>query len=109
MEHQDTFRERAFLFKTYEDSKRVLIPKEYGKSIREPLEAVSVSKKTSHQYYLLKKYEVLQCGDSDRLIGRREHTDEAPLYFVSVEETFDVVKRVHIATGHETRPRGDPG
>ncbi|XP_041369797.1 KRAB-A domain-containing protein 2-like [Gigantopelta aegis] len=104
MEHQDTFRES--LFKTYEDNKRVLIPKEeYGTIISELLQAASVSKKTSHQYYLLKKYKVLQCGDSERLIRRRVHADEAPLYFVSIEETFDVVKRAHIATGHGGRDK----
>ncbi|KAK4312193.1 hypothetical protein Pmani_016349 [Petrolisthes manimaculis] len=31
--------------------------------------------------------------------------DERPMYNVSIEETFDVIKRAHIATGHGGRDR----
>ncbi|XP_047492001.1 KRAB-A domain-containing protein 2-like [Penaeus chinensis] len=30
---------------------------------------------------------------------------EPPLYYVTIEETFDVIKRAHIATGHGGRDR----
>ncbi|XP_037790446.1 KRAB-A domain-containing protein 2-like [Penaeus monodon] len=46
-------------------------------------------------------YEVLQCGDVEKLIN----ADEPLLYYVTIEETFDVIKRAHIATGHGGRDR----
>ncbi|XP_046553714.1 KRAB-A domain-containing protein 2-like [Haliotis rubra] len=99
MDHEKIFREG--LFKIYETNKRVLIPKEeYYKIISDLLEVSKTSKKTPHQYYILKKYEVLQCGDINRLIRRSQHEEETPLYFISIEETYEVVKRGHIATGH---------
>ena len=30
---------------------------------------------------------------------------EYPLYFINIEDTYDVVKRAHIATGHGGRNR----
>ncbi|XP_037787727.1 KRAB-A domain-containing protein 2-like [Penaeus monodon] len=46
------------------------------------------------------KYEVLQCGDMEKLIKIWTKADEPPLYYVTIEATFDVIKRAHIATGH---------
>ncbi|KAK6169643.1 hypothetical protein SNE40_020646 [Patella caerulea] len=70
-------------------------------SINAMLEASS-STKTPHQYYLLKKYELLQCGDIDKLIKQRQSSEEPPLYFVTIEDT---IKRAHIATGHGGRDK----
>ncbi|XP_046560558.1 KRAB-A domain-containing protein 2-like [Haliotis rubra] len=78
---------------------------EYYKIISDLPEASKTSKKTPHQYYLLKKYEVLQCGDINRLIRRRQHEEETPLYFISIEETYEVVKQGHVATGHGGRDK----
>ncbi|XP_046572549.1 KRAB-A domain-containing protein 2-like [Haliotis rubra] len=104
MDHEKIFREG--LFKIYETNKRDLIPKEeYNKIISDLLEASNTSKKTPHQFYLFKKYEVLQCGDINRLIRRSQHEEETPLYFISIEETHEVVKRGHIATGHGGRDK----
>ncbi|XP_064099873.1 KRAB-A domain-containing protein 2-like isoform X3 [Macrobrachium nipponense] len=50
-------------------------------------------------------YEVLQCGPTEKLIKRRSTRQESPLYYVSIEETFDVVKSAHISTGHGGRDR----
>ena len=60
--------------------------------------------KTPHQYYLLKKYEVLECGYVNKLIRKREDNEDI-FYFVSIEETFDVIKHAHIATGHGGRDK----
>ena len=97
---------RQDLYKQFEGNKRVLIPKEdYCKTISELKEASSCSKKTSHQYYLLKMYEILKCGDVEKLIRKRQDQDETPVYFVTIEETFDVIKRVHLLTGHGGRDK----
>ena len=67
---------RQELYKQFEGNKRVLIPKEdYCKTISELKKASSCSKKTSHQYYLLKKYEIIKCGDVEKLIRKRQDQD----------------------------------
>ncbi|KAK4328104.1 hypothetical protein Pmani_001457 [Petrolisthes manimaculis] len=109
-EQQPTDYENLFqreLYKVFEKSKRHLIPKEtYNKTI-EGLKtaAQESSSKSRHGYYVLGKYEVLQCGDVEKLIKKRRMPDERPMYYVSIEETFDVIKRAHIATGHGGRDR----
>jgi len=93
------------LYKSYEINKRVLITQEENeKTIGDLIEANKTMKKTPHQYYLLKKYELLECGDVKKLI-RCRLPGESPLYFVSIEETYDVIKRAHIATGHGGRDK----
>ena len=41
----------------------------------------------------------------EKLIKRRTLPEESPLYYVSIEDTFDIIKRAHIATGHGGRDR----
>ncbi|KAK7116507.1 hypothetical protein V1264_002174 [Littorina saxatilis] len=67
--------------------------------------AVSKESKNQHDYHILRKYEVLQCGPVEKLIKKREHSEETPMYFVTIEETFDVLRASHIATGHGGRDR----
>jgi len=47
---------------------------------------------------MIVRYEILQCGDVEKLIKNRNNPDEPPLYYVTMEDTFDVIKRAHIAT-----------
>ena len=51
------------------------------------------------------RFEILQCGDIEKLIRKRQDPEESPVYYVSIEDTFDVIKRTHIATGHGGRDR----
>ena len=51
------------------------------------------------------RYEVLQCGPVEKLIKKRKIADETPLYHVTTEETYDIIKCAHIATGHGGRDR----
>ena len=62
------------------------------------------SAKPHQGYYLLSKYEILQC-DVEKLIRRRKSNDDPIQYYVHIEDTFDVIKRAHIATGHSGRDR----
>ena len=67
-----------------------LLPKkEYIKTVGELLEATQAPKKSPHQFYLLKKYELLQCGDVHKII-RKNPNQEHPLKFATIEETFDI-------------------
>ena len=45
------------------------------------------------------------CGDVEKLIKRCSSEEETPLYYVSIEDMFDVIQRAHIATGHGGRDR----
>ena len=90
---------------SYEENKCILLPKdEYIKTVAELLEATQEPKKLPRQCYLLKKYELLQCGDVQKLI-RKKPNQEHPLYFATIEETFDIIKRAHIATVMEDETR----
>ena len=63
---EDAFKNE--LYKKYESLKKVLIPKpEYFLLINELKHLNEQSSAKSHQgYYLLSKYEILQCGDVDK-------------------------------------------
>ncbi|XP_068240320.1 KRAB-A domain-containing protein 2-like [Palaemon carinicauda] len=91
------------LFQRSEGKKSVLLPKEQYNEIISELTALDKSgKKMPHEYYLLKKYEILRCGDVLKLIRIRTANLD-PIYFATLEDTFDIIKRAHIATGHGGR------
>ncbi|XP_041347573.1 KRAB-A domain-containing protein 2-like [Gigantopelta aegis] len=103
MDLEETF--RRSLYTSYGENKCILLPKEeYIKTVGELLEATQAPKKSRRQFYLLKKYKLLQCGDVQKLI-RKKPNQEHPLYFATIEETFDIIKRAHIATGHGGRDK----
>ncbi|XP_076042198.1 KRAB-A domain-containing protein 2-like [Oratosquilla oratoria] len=96
---------REELLKKYALKKYVLLPKEqYNNNIADLTATDTSAKKTPHEYYLLKKYEVLKCGDVFESI-RRRNANEDPIYFATLEDTYDIIKRAHIATGHGGRDK----
>ena len=84
--------------------KCALIPKEqYKKLINDINNAKTVEKKNRIHYYLLQKYDVLTCGDVQKVIRKQTSANETPKYFVPLENMFDIIKRAHTATGHGGR------
>ena len=79
---EDTFKNE--LYKKYESLKKVLIPKpEYFLLINELKHLNEQSSVKSHQgYYLLSKYEILQCGAVEKLIRRRKSNDDPIQYYM---------------------------
>ena len=64
----------------YGENKCILLPKEeYIKTVGELLEATQAPKKSPRQFYLLKKYELLQCGDIQKLIKRSPFAALVPM------------------------------
>ena len=63
---------RSELYKKYEECKKILIPKEqYFKMIEDIIEtALTTSSKSRREYYLLSNYEILRCGDIEKLIKK---------------------------------------
>ena len=51
------------------------------------------------------RYEILRCGHMDKLIKKRKSPAETPIYYVTIEDTFDVIRTAHLATGHGGRNR----
>ena len=90
------------LFKKYSQCAKYLIPKEvYYKTIDDLKTAAEASTtKSHHQYYILKKYELLQCGDVEKLIKKRKSPEDPPVYYAIIEDTYDIISKAHIATGH---------
>ncbi|KAK4307308.1 hypothetical protein Pmani_020912 [Petrolisthes manimaculis] len=95
------------LFKRYEVNKKYLIPKTQYYDIIDSIKsaAAGANKRSRNDYYLMSRYDVLLCGDVWKLIKKRNIPDETPLYFVTIEDTFDVIKRAHVSTGHGGRDR----
>ena len=54
---------------------------------------------------LFNRYEILQCGDVEKIIRKRVDQEAAPSYYIHRDEVFDIVKRVHISTGHGGRDK----
>ncbi|XP_068224797.1 KRAB-A domain-containing protein 2-like [Palaemon carinicauda] len=98
---------REEVLSRYEKCSKYLIPKDAYFQMIEDIRRASERKNTKscHEYYLLSKYEVLQCGDVEKIIKKRQTLYETPVYYVSIEDTFDIVKRAHIAIGHGSRDR----
>ena len=93
------------------DAKSVLLSKDEYYNLMEELK-VSVGcvdkAKRNRQYYILKRYEILLCGDVEKLIKRRknlENENDATVYFMHNDEMYDVIKRVHTSTGHGGRTK----
>ncbi|XP_068200645.1 KRAB-A domain-containing protein 2-like [Palaemon carinicauda] len=98
---------REELFSRYEKCSKYLIPKDAYFQMIEDIHRARERKitKSHYEFYLMSKYEVLQCGDVEKIIKKRQTLDKTPVYYVSIEDTFDIVKRAHVATGHGGRDR----
>ena len=98
---------RDALFQKYSQCEKHLLPRSiYNQTITDLKLAIDPqTKKSRHQYYLLSKYELLQCGDVEKLIKKRQSPEERPLYFTTIEDTFHIIHNAHITTGHGGRDR----
>src|ERR1044071_1199213 len=105
---ENTFREQVEQLHNSSKKNGLLSKDEYFNLIEELKVAASSDKlKTRRQYYILKRYEVLRCGDVEKLIKKREEGvgEEQTLYFAHIDELHDIVKRSHTSTGHGGRDK----
>ncbi|KAK6166789.1 hypothetical protein SNE40_023410 [Patella caerulea] len=104
---EDSFREELLVKREADKhDKSVLLTKtEYCSLLEELKGAGSAKSETPRQYYILGRYEILQCGDVEKLIRKRNTNDDEPIYFTHIDDMFDIVKRGHISTGHGGRDR----
>jgi hypothetical protein len=104
---ESQFKERLVHLHTG-DKKSVLIPKdEYFTLVDEVKEAEKETgtSKTWRQYYLLKRYQILICGDVEKLIRKKKDEGDDVVYFAHNDDIFDIIKRVHVSTGHGGRDK----
>ena len=57
------------------------------------------------RYFLDTLPEILQCGDVEKLIRKRDNLAEDPVYFVNMDKIYDIIKRAHISSGHGGRDK----
>ena len=91
--------------KNSEQRSLLLTKEQYYELISELKEAFISTTKSNRQYYILGHYEILKCGDVDKLIRKRMDNSEDPIYFAHINDMFDIIKRAHIQTGHGGRDK----
>jgi len=107
---ENTFCEQLEQMRVSNKKSLLLSKEDYFNLIEELKVAESCGDKTKtwRQYYILNRYEVLQCGDVEKLIKKRrneENGEERTLYFAHIDEMHDIVKRAHTSTGHGGRQK----
>lgn len=63
------------------------------------------SSKSPNEIRLLKRYAVLNVNGSDKLIKTLDDAGSSILYYVSVDQMFDICFEAHLNTGHGRRDR----
>ncbi|XP_064098058.1 KRAB-A domain-containing protein 2-like [Macrobrachium nipponense] len=105
---QETHFYDKVMLKKNSDSKSLTLTKlEYYNLIEELRVAASVKDRSNGQYYILGRYEVLQCGGVEKLIkkqGRMKLKNPFILCTLRIY-MFETIKRAHIAMGHGGREK----
>ena len=76
----------------------VMMKKEYFQLIDDLNVACVVKQKAGRQYYI-GRYEILRCCDVEKLIYKHMNLTEEPVYFVNIDDTYDIGKHANISTG----------
>ena len=64
-----------------------------------------LTKKTSHEYYLLKHYDLIKIGDEEKLVHKIKHVEDVPIIIATKEMLFDILLKSHLDTGHGRRDK----
>ena len=102
---EEEFRQQILQLHTG-DKKSVLFEKDqYFSLLQELKDASSAKTKTPRQYYIVRKYDILVCGNTEKLIRKRKDVADDAVYFVHNDEIFEIIKRTHVSTGHGGRDK----
>lgn len=63
------------------------------------------TKKNSKQYRLIKKYDIMEVGDSKYLVKKRKNHDEPIVQLVARENFFEILNTIHKNNGHGGRDK----
>lgn len=64
-----------------------------------------VGRKTTKQYHLIRKFEIVDVCGVPRLILKRKRLDGPLIYVVAMEDYFDILLECHVGTGHGGRDK----
>ena len=73
---EDSFREQVVKNRESDNKSLLWTKTEYVSLLEELKENLSVKSKSPRQYYILGRYEILQCGDVEKLICKRSASDQ---------------------------------
>ncbi|CAG2215482.1 unnamed protein product [Mytilus edulis] len=59
----------------------------------------------SSDYYHMQRFDVLHCGDVEKLIKKRQSLTDPILYYAYAEEIYSIIMRAHLNTGHGGRDK----
>ena len=99
------FREKLLQMRAVKSKSLVLTKEEYDSLLVEVRQASTALKKTSRQYYLLHRYELLQCEGGDKLICKRSEQSSNIQHFVHLDDLYGVIMAAHLATKHGGRDK----
>ena len=102
------------LFKIYDSKKdakksQLLSKSDYELFLAEILEAKLANPKSDRQRLVSKKYDVLECGDVQKVIKKQNSESDEIKYFVPLEQMFDVIKKAHMGLGQFPPGQFPPG
>ena len=60
-------------------------------------------KKTPKEYNMLRDYDVITIGQTQKIIKKRDNPDEPIRYLVPFEDLFETIHRIHHHVGHKCR------
>ncbi|CAC5393701.1 unnamed protein product [Mytilus coruscus] len=98
---QDTFYQEVQQFAKINTSKHNHL---YTKNILHELiskvkNAKEALKNSDQDRHWLKKYDVIEVADIEKLT-KKEGNDDTILYYLSIEEMYDIIKTAHVGVGH---------
>ncbi|XP_028040733.1 SCAN domain-containing protein 3-like isoform X2 [Bombyx mandarina] len=77
----------------------------YKELIEEVSTAKTTARKTSRDYWLLRRYDVLTIDQNSKLIFPIKETTSTIIYYACGSELFDILHEAHIRIGHGGRDR----
>jgi hypothetical protein len=87
------------------DNNFYLTSERYNSLLNEVKVAKSVKGKQTVHYRRLKRYDILNIGDEEKLTVPLSAEKTEILYYVTFDELFNVIHEAHIAVGHGGRTR----
>lgn len=104
----DVMRKKFYILsesKKKHDNSFYLTNEKYTSLINEVKEAKCVKEKQTVHYRRLKRYDILNIGGEDKLIAPISAEKAEILYYVTIDEVFNVIHDAHITVGHGGRTR----
>ncbi|XP_053602768.1 KRAB-A domain-containing protein 2-like [Plodia interpunctella] len=83
----------------------LLTPARYLQLIEEVKKAKTKVKKTPEDYRRVKRFDIIQTPDGERLYSKVKPGQELKQIFVNTEEMYDIIRDYHLRLGHAGRSR----